>query len=301
MNALIARLRLTETDESAKIGLAFVPAPEDVFISTYPKCGTTWVSFILHSLRSKGNMEFSEITEVVPWERCAHDCGQNLNDPQNYYPRLFKSHESFATVPKGGKYVYVARNPLEVVISKYEFLLSVAKMTVDDVPFEEFFTKSFLGGRGRIWEHYLSFIEQKDNPNVLWMFYEDLLEDREQCIIKLAAFAGISLDDELKGIVMHQSAFQFMKEHNDQFDDHFVLGFGWKRINATLPEADRIDLSDARANKVNKGGGREKAPRLKLSDTQIQAMNDAWTEVIGATTGIKSYADLRATLSPISM
>lgn len=63
----------------------------------------------------------------------------------------------------------------------------------------------------RIWDHYLSFIEQRDNPNVLWVFYEDLLENREQCITKLAAFAGIPLDDELKGIVMQQSAFQFMK------------------------------------------------------------------------------------------
>jgi len=63
----------------------------------------------------------------------------------------------------------------------------------------------------RIWDHYLSFIEQRDNPNVLWVFYEDLLQDREKCIIKIAEFAGIPLDDELKAIVMEQSAFQFMK------------------------------------------------------------------------------------------
>ena len=90
MEAFRARLSLTETEESTKIGLSFCPEPSDVFINTYPKCGTTWVSMILHSLRSRGDLDFGEITEVVPWDKCAFDCGQNLNDPQTFHPRLFK-------------------------------------------------------------------------------------------------------------------------------------------------------------------------------------------------------------------
>ena len=90
MEALKARLSLTETDESTQLGLAFKPNPSDVFINTYPKCGTTWVSMILHCLRSRGNLDFGEITDVVPWDKCAHDCGQNLDDPHKYTPRLYK-------------------------------------------------------------------------------------------------------------------------------------------------------------------------------------------------------------------
>lgn len=37
-------------------------------------------------------------------------------------PRVFKSHESFADVPKGGKYIYVARDPLDAFVSFYKFL-----------------------------------------------------------------------------------------------------------------------------------------------------------------------------------
>jgi hypothetical protein len=43
------------------------------------------------------------------------------------------------------------------------------------------------------------------------VFYEDLLQDREKCVMKIAEFAGIPVDDELKEIVMQQSSFQFMK------------------------------------------------------------------------------------------
>ena len=64
MEALFNRLRQTETEESRRIGLAFKPRAEDVFIATFPKTGTTWVTMMLHSLRSRGNMNFDEITEV---------------------------------------------------------------------------------------------------------------------------------------------------------------------------------------------------------------------------------------------
>lgn len=37
-------------------------------------------------------MAFDEITDVVPWLELAHDMGRNVNDPQAYSPKLFKSH-----------------------------------------------------------------------------------------------------------------------------------------------------------------------------------------------------------------
>ena len=54
------------------------------------KCGTTWVTFIAHCLRTRGGTDFNEITEVVPCTIFALDCGQNLEDEQVAFPRLFK-------------------------------------------------------------------------------------------------------------------------------------------------------------------------------------------------------------------
>ena len=56
------------TEESIHHGRGFKPRPSDVFVVTYPKCGTTWVQQIMHMLRSNGNMNFGEVTEVIPWD-----------------------------------------------------------------------------------------------------------------------------------------------------------------------------------------------------------------------------------------
>ena len=58
--------RLFATEEGRERGLAYVPDSTDVFISPYAKCGTTWMQQIVHGLRSCGDMDFSEITQVVP-------------------------------------------------------------------------------------------------------------------------------------------------------------------------------------------------------------------------------------------
>ena len=86
---------------------------------------------IVHALRSGASMEFSDINEVCPWDILALDCRQSLDADQGYYsgddlvltklePRCFKSHEAYADVAKGGKYIYVARNPLDAFFSFYK-------------------------------------------------------------------------------------------------------------------------------------------------------------------------------------
>ena len=107
--------------ESVRVGRAFRPRATDVFVVTYPKCGTTWVSAICHFLRSDDD-DFGEITEVVPWDVVAHDCGQDLDAAQVAAPRLFKSHEGADEIAKGAKYVYVARDPRDAFVSFYNFL-----------------------------------------------------------------------------------------------------------------------------------------------------------------------------------
>ena len=69
------------SDESVRVGRSFKPQPSDVFVVTYPKCGTTWVTQILHALRTAGSMDFGEITEVVPWVILAHELTLTLSLP----------------------------------------------------------------------------------------------------------------------------------------------------------------------------------------------------------------------------
>ena len=81
---MATRNNFMHTDASVAAGRAgaFSPKATDVFITTYPKCGTTWMTQICHMLRTNCDMDFGEITEVVPWDILALDCGQRLDAPQ---------------------------------------------------------------------------------------------------------------------------------------------------------------------------------------------------------------------------
>jgi len=45
----------------------YVPRPDDIFIVTYPRSGTTWMQMILYQLTTDGSMDFPHIAEYCPW------------------------------------------------------------------------------------------------------------------------------------------------------------------------------------------------------------------------------------------
>ena len=80
-------ISLMLTKEGINHGFSFKPRSDDVFIVTYPKCGTTWMQQILHQLRSGGDMSFEEISDVIPFVESAYDIGINMEDEQKFQPR----------------------------------------------------------------------------------------------------------------------------------------------------------------------------------------------------------------------
>ena len=154
-------------------------------------------------------------------------------------PRVFKSHCPRDKVAKGAKYIYVARNPGDVLVSFYHFLIPYFKVSVDDIPFEVFSDLFFFGAKsshGFFFNHLLGWWEVRDDPNVLWLFFEDLKEDLPQCVEKISKFMGIELTDELKSIVLENSSFEFMKKHSRHFDDHFVRNTVLKKLGMETEE-----------------------------------------------------------------
>lgn len=135
---------------------------------------------IVHALRTGAEtMAFGEITEVVPWDVLAHDCGQDLSAPQVAVPRAFKSHATWPSICKGGRYLYVARDPVDAFYSFYKFLPSYTNLQPGDLTQEQFADAIFAGAShsGQIWDHFLGWWEQRHNPDVMWLFYEDLKDD----------------------------------------------------------------------------------------------------------------------------
>lgn len=113
-------------------------------------------------------MDFGEITEVVPWDILAKDCGQDLDADQVCEPRLFKSHEPWDAVAKGARYVCVVRDPLDVFFSFYNFLPPYMGIPPDAISHEEFADAIFAGAShsGHVWQHFLGYYDQRHRPEV---------------------------------------------------------------------------------------------------------------------------------------
>ena len=279
-----------ENPAAAERGLAFKPQPSDIIISPYAKSGTTWVQHIVHGLRTRGSMDFEEITAVTPWIEIAYDVGWDLEAAQVAEPRVYKSHTSWHDVPKGARYICPFRHYHDALLSYYRFFEGWF-FEPDSITLEAFL--QWYWPRDQVdtsgyWYHLSSWWAQRHNEDVLLLCYEDMKADLPKSVQKIANFMGIPLDDELLDIVVHQSSREFMLAHRHQFDARHVAQAGGRR--AGLPPA--IDIKKVTSGTTNEA-------RYQLSPALRAMLDDIWREQITPKFNLESYAQLRQSLKEV--
>ncbi len=269
------------TEAGVRLGLGYRPAGTDVFISPFAKCGTTWMQQIVHGLRSRGSMEFGEITEVVPWLELAHDMGMRADADQVAHPRAFKSHLCWEEIPKGGRYIVVFRDPVDAMVSLYRFFDGWF-FEAGSVPLADF-AAYYLAreGTASYWGHARSWWRQRDRSDVLLFSYEHMKADLAGVVDRVAGFMDGTYDRETREIARAQAEFGFMKRHGAKFDDHLVRRS--RDAACGLPEG-------GESSKVSRGEAGLGAP---LVSPEIRAAFAArWTGTMAEEFGLASYADL---------
>ena len=267
--------------ESMAYAKSFKTRSSDIFIATFPKAGTTWMQQICHGLRTKGDMNFDEITHVVPWIEMAHLLNIDINGEQIGKPRCFKSHDNWNDIAKNARYIYLIRNPFDSAVSMYNFLNGWF-LKKDSIDLNDFVPAVFAADyeqRG-YWQHLLSWCHQRENTNILFINYESMKNDLSSSVKRVAEFMGIN-DPEAINIATIQSHFDFMNAHNNQFDDHIVA----EAINsrAGFPP-------DACTSKVQLG--LVGAYKQVLNDDNCRLLDHIWKHTIEKKLGFSSYDDL---------
>jgi hypothetical protein len=277
------RFQNFRTPEGEAQGLAYQPNSTDIFVVTPSKCGTTWMQQIVHGLRTRGSMDFDEITRVVPWIEMAHDMGIDIHQPQVANPRAFKTHKHLDEVPKGGKYISVLRDPQDAMLSLYRFFEGWV-IERDAIPLKDFALEFYKDGR-EYWEHVKSVWSHRRDENVLALCYENIQQNLPGTVERVADFMEIDLDDELRDVVIRQSDIHFMRAHNHQFDDHLV--------RATRNAVCGIPM-DGTTSKVKNGRVGESK---NIVPAEVRAEFDStWNEEITNSIGVRSYEDLQKEL-----
>jgi len=263
------------------------PRPTDVVITPYAKCGTTWLQQIFHTLRTRGDFDFDDISRVVPWIETAVIAGCELEAPQRAEPRGFKSHLGYDAIPKGARYIVAFREPKDALVSMYRFMegwfLEPGAIPLD--AFAQTWLDRTESGRD-IWTHLLSWWAQRDNPDVLILSYEQMTAAPDATIRRVAGFCGIALDDDLLALALERSSLAFMLQHKDRFDDLMMRTASEARCG--LPPG-----SDSA--KVRKGG--VGGHSHELSPEIAAAVDAKWREIVTPVTGFADYAALQAVLA----
>ncbi len=259
---------------------AYRPRPTDVIISPAGKCGTTLLQQTFHTLRTRGDMDFDDISRVVPWIETAGSLGLDINAEQRAEPRGFKSHLAWNHVPKGAKYIVSLRNPLDAFVSGYRFMEGWY-FEPGSISYEEFFApRREARGRGLDhWSHLVSWWEQRDNPDVLLLSYEHMVEDPTTMIRRMAAFCDIELDDGLLALTREHTSRSFMLAHKDRFDDALMREKS-ERVGGLPPGSD-----SAKVRAAGRGARRDELPGAVRDE-----LEGIWRSDVAAATGCANYA-----------
>ena len=196
----------------------------DIFISSYPRSGTTLTQWIVYLLAHEAEPEPTHLTKVSPWFERSLAIGElRASDLERFpSPRVFKSHLPREWLPDGARYIFVERDGSDVLLSYFHFYRDYLGF---DGTLSEFCHR-FMEGRlqyGSWFDHVAGWRERASDPDVLLVRYEDLLGDRKAAIERIVDFLGWDCNERLIDRVVSESSFDAMKRRESVFDHATAL------------------------------------------------------------------------------
>ncbi|KAH6925081.1 hypothetical protein HPB50_000303 [Hyalomma asiaticum] len=170
---------------------SYEPRPGDLCVVTYfSRCGGDWVQtivrYILHGTQPRPKPMVSDTVQ---------DRQASKAEPR---PPSILTHLPFRLVfrPGNAKYIYIARNPYDCSALLYEQTVNAKGKSLEDA-LEDFpaFFDDFVRGRTPCGDYLADLVlwyERRFDDNVLFLTYEELVEDVKTTAIRIADF----LDEE---------------------------------------------------------------------------------------------------------
>mmetsp|Transcript_102860 Transcript_102860/g.201720 ORF Transcript_102860/g.201720 Transcript_102860/m.201720 type:complete len:349 (-) Transcript_102860:266-1312(-) len=223
--------------------------PNDIIITSYPKCGTTWTEQCVLLLLNGGNKDLLDPSSKniyrpeskAPgklWPEATINQDPSVQETSGLEfapltfeefnsapePRVIKSHaryehllgckeQGLGGLPNGVKVLIVSRNPLDACVSSYYHAFNPFK---SGWAFDAW-AGVFLSGEimfGSYFEWVKGWWENLGaHPGKgLWLQYEDMQTDPRGQIVKIAEYLQIPVTDEVVDKVLLYSSFDSMKE-----------------------------------------------------------------------------------------
>ncbi len=245
--------------------------PQDAFLASYPRSGSTWLRFILYEALSGEDAGFRKIEDRLP-EIHMH---RGIRPILPGGGRLIKTHEQYRSDYK--KAVLLVRDVRDVFLSTWAGFSAMGMVPLVSKGDFDSFLLSFLRGKalqmGSWQEHSRSWLESPlaKNGNLLVVRYEDLRQNPEEKVGELLQFIGATPNVEIIRRAIENNTLQQMraKENNAKRSGEQSILLGRRKSEK---EESRF---------VRKGaiGGW----RGKLTDAQLKIIEDYAGDTLTAT------------------
>ncbi|CDP00475.1 unnamed protein product [Coffea canephora] len=192
----------------------------DILLVSAPKCGTTWLKALAFTIINRNSHSIDDPGKHPLFYNNPHDLVHQIEleshidnpifNPSS--PRLFATHLPYISLPKCAKnseckLVYICRNPKDTFISLWHFMNELRLNHLASISLEVAFDKFCRGVSifGPFWDHVSDYWEEsRKRPNkVLFLKYEDMKEDPNLHVKRLAEFFGVpfSIEEATSGVV----------------------------------------------------------------------------------------------------
>ncbi|XP_038997215.1 flavonol sulfotransferase-like isoform X2 [Hibiscus syriacus] len=195
----------------------FQAQPTDIILCSVPKAGTTWLKSLTFATITRTSYNdsttpllFKVPHDIVPFMELHH--AQFFTNRDRGIP-LLSTHVPYSSLPRsiiesGCKIVYICRDPKDSFVSLYHFIARILiSRNAQPLGLYEAF-ELFCEGEsfyGPYWDHVLGYWKASvEHPGrILFLKYEDMSDDTEFYVKKIAEFVGypFSSEEQKNGVI----------------------------------------------------------------------------------------------------
>ncbi|HEX5070058.1 MAG TPA: sulfotransferase domain-containing protein [Vicinamibacterales bacterium] len=203
------------------------PKPEDVFVATQMRCGTTWMQQIVYEIVHRGQGDpqqrgHGHLYAISPWIDATNSVSMADAPVVGERPtRLIKTHLPTRLCPYSAeaRYIYVARHPVGCFASIVDFNRSMAGPMAPPIEVQ----RAWYCSDHMYWLPWPAHVDgwwrwSAERDNVLFVHFEEMKRDLGAVVDRVAGFLGCALTPEARARIVDRSRFEYMRDHEEFFE-----------------------------------------------------------------------------------